>query len=78
MVYERSTPDARVAAIDAPALGCSIALLEVAGSGVGGSIVSSHFLDRKKAIAHLVSALSFPIGPGLTRGAREKFAHFDH
>ena len=30
MVYERSTPDARVATIDAPALGCSIALLEVA------------------------------------------------
>ena len=36
MVYEHSTPDVRVATVDAPALGCSIALLEVARSGVGG------------------------------------------
>ena len=48
MVYERSTPDARVAAIDAPALGCSIALLEVAGSGVGGASFRLTFSTEKK------------------------------
>jgi len=48
MVYERSTPDARVAAIDAPALGCSIALLEVPGSGVGGKHRFVSLSRRKK------------------------------
>jgi hypothetical protein len=49
MVYERSTPDARVAAIDAPALGCSIALLEVPGSASAESIVSSHSAGAENA-----------------------------